>query len=342
MQEAKLYQKLENNQVKCQLCNHFCTINDNQTGTCGVRQNIKGQLQSLNYGHLVTESIDPIEKKPIFHLMPGSLSYSIATVGCNLSCDNCQNWQISQLKKNPKVEQSVNILAGYETDAEEVIKNALKTKCASISYTYSEPTVFFEFALDVMKEAHKNNLKNVWVSNGYMSPKCLKEIIPYLDAINVDLKFFEDKYYMENCGAKLQPILNNLIELNKQGVLIEVTTLLIPGLTDLDKQPEKIAKFIAQELSINTPWHISRFSPEISYKMQDGQATPDKLINEVYEAGKKVGLKYIYVGNVFGDERESTFCPNCNEINITRTGYQINRMDNNGKCHNCSVDLKIK
>jgi len=342
MKEASLYLKLDNKQVKCQLCNHFCSIPMDRSGTCNVRHNYNGKLYSLNYAHLITESVDPIEKKPIFHLLPGSFTYSIATVGCNLQCDNCQNWQISQVKKNPKPGQTVNTLAGYETTAEDVVAQALQAKCQSISYTYTEPTVYFEFALEVMRLAQRNNLKNIWVSNGYMSTKCLKEIMPYIDAINVDLKFFEDKYYIQNCNAKLQPILNNLIELNKEGVLVEITTLLIPGLTDLDDQPQKIAQFIARELSINVPWHISRFSPEISYKMQGSKTTPDQLINSAYDAGKKAGLNYIYVGNVQGDNRENTYCPNCQKLNIARVGFQINRQDKNGHCYNCDYNLKIR
>lgn len=353
MTEAKLYKKQANNQVQCQLCHHFCQLDNGQLGVCGVRQNQNGALMSLNYGHLITEAVDPIEKKPIFHLLPGSLSYSIATIGCNLRCDNCQNWQISQASKKfqtPNTNNQINHkfqipnleLPGYDATAEEIIQRAIESGCQSISYTYTEPTIFFEFALDCMKLAHQNGLKNVWVSNGYMSKQCLEEILPYLDAINVDLKFFDDKIYLKNCGCKLAPIMENLKYLHQQKVLVEVTTLLIPGLTNLDNQPKKIAEFISQELSIDVPWHISRFSPEISYKMQNGKSTPDKLINEVYQSGKAAGLNYIYVGNVWDDERQNTYCPKCKALVIKRRGYQVKTLTPDGHCSKCHRLLPLK
>lgn len=342
MQEAQLYQKLKDNKVKCQLCNHFCLITENNVGICGVRQNLNGELYSLNYGKLITEAVDPIEKKPLFHFLPGSLSYSIATVGCNLRCDNCQNWQISQSTKlrtqNSKVKTD---LPGYKVKAEEIVTKTKESGCQSIAYTYTEPTIFTEFALDCMKLAKKAGLKNVWVSNGYMSLQCLDLILPYFDAINVDLKFFSDKYYLKNCGCHLNPILESLKYLYKNKVHLEITTLLIPGLTDLENQPQQIAEFIAKELSVDVPWHISRFSPEISFKMKDGETTSNKLIDEVYQIGKKAGLNFIYVGNVYGDDRENTYCPKCQKLNIERIGYQIKRFDNQGKCFNCQDDLKI-
>lgn len=342
MPEALLYQKLSDNKVKCRLCNHFCLILENQLGICSVRQNINGKLYSLNYGKLITEAVDPIEKKPLFHFLPASLTYSIATVGCNLRCDNCQNWQISQIasRKSP-VANRETALSGYEVTAEEVVTKAKENNCQSIAYTYTEPTIFTEFALDCMKLARIAGLKNVWVSNGYMSNQCLELILPYLDAINVDLKFFSDKYYLKNCGCHLNPILENLKYLYKNKIHLEITTLLIPGLTDQENQPGQIAEFIKNELSTEVPWHLSRFSPEVSYKMQNHETTPDKLINEVYEAGKKAGLNFIYVGNVYGDDRENTYCPKCEKLNIERVGYQIKRFDRQGKCFNCRADLKI-
>jgi pyruvate formate lyase activating enzyme len=311
---------------------------------------------SLNYGRLITEAIDPIEKKPLFHFLPGSLSYSIATVGCNLRCDNCQNWQISQWKVgsqksevgSSKLKDSRELatydlqLPGYDVRPDEIIERTIKSGCQSISYTYTEPTIFFEFALDCMKLAHQHKLYNVWVSNGYMSKWCLDGILPYLDAINVDLKFFEDKYYLKNCGCRLKPILENLQYFQQHKVLQEVTTLLIPGLTDIDNQPKRIAEFMAKELSIDVPWHISRFSPEISYKMQNGQTTANKLIDEVYQIGKRAGLDYVYVGNVWGDDRENTYCPKCKNLVIERCGYNIKRFDNDGKCPQCGYTLSIK
>lgn len=343
MKEALFYQKLKENQTKCNLCNHHCQLADGGIGICGARQNLDGKLYSLSYSRLITEAVDPIEKKPIFHFLPGSYSYSIATVGCNFRCANCHNWQISQAEKSVRHEAPSKIeLPGYDVTAEEVVKRAMENSCLSISYTYTEPTIFAEFALDCMKLARLKGLKNVWVSNGYMTKQCLDVIIPYLDAINVDLKFFEDKYYLENCGAKLQPVLGNLKYLCQRKVALEITTLLIPGLTDLENQPERIAEFIAKELSVDIPWHISRFSPEISYKMHNGKTTPDKLINEVYQIGKKAGLNYVYTGNVWQDMRENTYCPKCQTLVIKRLGYQITRFDNQGKCPKCNFRLPLK
>ena len=350
MKESKFYEKLAGNKVKCNLCNHYCQIDVNNVGICGVRQNQNGKLISLNYGHLITEAVDPIEKKPIFHFMPGSRTYSIATIGCNLRCDNCQNWQISQSSKSKikdqrskiKDQRSTSIrLPGYDVKAEEVVDKAIEAGCQSISYTYTEPTIFAEFAIDCMKLARQKGLSNVWVSNGYMSRDCLNVILPYLDAINIDLKFFEEKYYLKNCGCHLEPIKENLKYLSRQNILLEVTTLLIPGLTDLNDQPKRIAEFIVQELSVDVPWHISRFSPQISYKMQNGKATSDKIIDEVYQIGKKSGLNFIYVGNVWNDKRENTFCPKCDAVVIKRAGYQIMRYDDHGKCQECGYQLAL-
>jgi len=343
MKESKFYEKLGNQQVKCGLCNHHCQLSIGGVGICGIRQNIGGKLYSLNYGRLITEAVDPVEKKPLFHFLPGTLTYSIATIGCNFHCDNCHNWQISQESKKTRKQENKLLLPGYDVTAEEIVKRAIESDCRSISYTYTEPTIFAEFAIDCMRQAKKKGLKNSWVSNGYMSKKCLEAILPYLDAINVDLKFFDDNLYVKNCGARLQPVLDNLKFLAKRkNVDLEITTLLIPGLTDLDNQPLKIAEFIAKELSVDIPWHISRFSPEISYKMQNGKTTPDKLIDEVYKIGKKAGLKYVYVGNVWGDERENTYCPKCQQPVIKRLGYEIQRFDKNGCCAHCHYQLPLK
>jgi len=226
--------------------------------------------------------------------------------------------------------------------AEEVVKRAVDFGCQSISYTYTEPTIFTDFALNCMKLAKQEGLFNVWVSNGYMSQIAFKAILPYLDAINIDLKFFDNIIYLKNCGCKLEPILENLKYLSRQNVLLEVTTLLIPGLTDINGQPKMIAEFISRKLSNDVPWHISKFSPEISYKLHDGQETSDKLIDQVYQIGKQAGLNYIYVGNVYGDKRENSFCPKCNELVIKRLGYQITLHDENGKCVKCKFKLPLK
>ncbi len=292
MKESILYKKISNQETLCQTCSHFCLVKPKERGLCGVRENQKGKLYALNYGKIIAQQIDPIEKKPIYRFLPNTLTYSIATVGCNFSCRNCQNWDISQ---NPKPNEPI---FGNQTTPEEIIQQTIKNNCPSISYTYTEPTVFLEFALDIMKLAKKERIKNIWVSNGFMSPQTLKLIIPYLDAINVDLKSFDNEFYNKYCGAKLIPVLNNLKTLKKEEIHLEITTLIIPELTDQEKNLEKIAQFIKDELSPETPWHISRFSPQISWQLQDSATTPLESIEKASQIGRKIGLKYVYKGNI--------------------------------------------
>ncbi|HBR13776.1 MAG TPA: hypothetical protein DD697_03675 [Candidatus Komeilibacteria bacterium] len=355
MREAGLYKKLPRCLVQCCLCRHFCRLSENQRGLCGVRQNQAGLLVSLNYGRLIARAVDPVEKKPLFHFLPGTAAYSIAAVGCNLCCANCQNWQISQginESKNPRpdfasgtrgVRQENNFLfPGDDVSVQEVVAEAVESGCRSIAYTYTEPTIFFEYALDCMKLARQHSLKNIWVSNGYMSKDCLNEILPWLDAINVDLKFFDEQIYWQNCGCHLAPILENLQRLAKAGVNLEVTTLLVPGQTDKLDQLGDIADFIATELSPDVPWHISKFSPEISYLLQSYQPTPAGLIDAAYEAGLKAGLSYVYTGNLLNDGRENTYCPCCRALVIRRRAYEITNYSLAGQCPKCGYQLPLK
>jgi len=339
MKEALLYKKLKNNQVQCQVCNHHCTILAGQRGTCGVRENKDGKLYLLVYGKAISEAIDPIEKKPFFHFLPGTPSLSIATVGCNFRCDNCQNWQISQASK--QVGYTDLKIEGEELLPKKVVSDAKENNCQSIAYTYTEPTIWMDYALACMKLAKKENIKNIWVSNGYMSDQTLELILPYLDAINVDLKFFDNKTYQKNCGAKLDPILNNLKTLKKAGVWIEVTTLSIPTLSDSKYTFSKIAKFIYKELGDETPWHVSAFSPGISYKLQNLPSTEVSTLQMAYDIGKKQGLKYVYTGNVPGLDSENTFCPKCGNMVIERLGFSIQRYDKNGNCPKCQNKINL-
>ncbi len=285
---AILWEKLTDKKARCNACNHRCIINNQNTGVCGVRKNENQTLYSLVYGKAIAEGVDPIEKKPFFHFLPKTKSYSIATVGCNFKCKHCQNADISQ---NPNI-------IGQDLMPEEVVEKAIANDCQSIAYTYTEPTIFIEYALDTMKLAKKKGLKNVWVSNGYMSEESLDLISPYLDAINVDLKSFSEDFYQEVCGARLKPVLENLKEIKKQGIWLEVTTLIIPKNNDSDQEIEKIANFIAKELGTETPWHVSRFFP--AYKMADLPPTDIKTINNAVEIGKRAGLKHVYSGNIPG------------------------------------------
>jgi pyruvate formate lyase activating enzyme len=330
------FSNFNNGVIECALCNHRCKINEGNVGLCGVRKNINGELTSLVYARPSFFDIDPIEKKPLFHFMPGTVTYSLSTWGCNLKCANCQSHSISQVNNVEKIINKID-----EVSPERIIENVLADDCPSVSYTYNEPTVFTEYALDIMKLAHKNSIKNIWVSNGYMSDECLDAIIPYLDAINVDLKSFDDGFYRDTCSARLQPILKNLIRLKMEQVHLELTTLIIPGLSSDMEMIKELTDFIVCELDADTPWHITRFSPEISWKLKEYERTGEDLIYEAYEIGKEAGLKYIYVGNIPGDQKENTYCPKCGELAIRRFGYHVERLDNNGCCPTCDRNLDI-
>jgi pyruvate formate lyase activating enzyme len=294
MKECYLYQKSGDYTV-CQTCNHRCRIAPYKRGVCGVRENQQGKLFLLVYGRIIAENIDPIEKKPLYHFMPGTTSLSIATVGCNFRCLWCQNWDIAQCTKDNADRTEIASKMGIEMEPAQIVEDAQKYGCPSISYTYTEPTIFLEFALDTMKLAKKARLKNVWVSNGYMTGETLDLITPYLDAINVDLKGFSEENYLKYSGAKLQPVLDNIRDIHKRGIHIEVTTLIVPGVNDDEKQLNDIAQFLAS-ISKTIPWHISRFFP--AYKMTDTPVTPRETLELAEKLGKKAGLKYVHLGNV--------------------------------------------
>ena len=333
--EVYLYRKLENNNLQCQTCAHYCQIPLGGRGICGVRENIEGKLYALNYRKAIAVNTDPIEKKPFFHFLPGTYSLSIATVGCNLRCLNCQNWDISQDSKGERE------IPGEDLSPEQIVNAALKGKLPSISYTYTEPTIFLEYALDTMKLAKKNGLKNVFVSNGFMSPETAKLVIPYLDAINIDIKGFSEDVYVKLCGARLKPVLDTAKLMKKSGVWVEITTLVIPTFSDSMKTLKDIVGFIKKELGAETPWHISRFSSLISWQLHHLPDTPVETLEMAYEIGKKAGLKYVYTGNVPGMPSEDTFCPKCNALVIDRTGFIISRHDKEGKCPKCGQDVNL-
>ncbi|MEA1907217.1 MAG: AmmeMemoRadiSam system radical SAM enzyme, partial [Euryarchaeota archaeon] len=257
MKEAMFYEKLADNRVKCHLCNHSCVIGENKRGICAVRENQGGALQSLVYGKLVASGVDPIEKKPLFNFLPGTRSFSIATAGCNLRCLWCQNWHISQLKSD-------RMIPGEDTTPEAVVDMATSHGCKTIAYTYTEPTIFIEFALDVMKLAHKAGIKNVFITNGYMSSEVLREIAPHLDAGNIDLKAFSDETYRKMCGAKLAPVLDTIKLYKELGIWLEVTTLVVSTVNDTEEELREIARFIA-DVGVEIPWHISRFHPQYMF-----------------------------------------------------------------------------
>ncbi len=331
MKEALLYTPKEKGQVECMLCNHHCLIKPQRLGLCQVRVNSESKLYSLVYGKIIAQHVDPIEKKPLFHFLPGSRSLSIGTVGCNFQCDFCQNYEIAQY---PRLEGGV---IGQEVTPQEVIETALSTGSQSISYTYNEPTVFFEFALDCSRLAAKSGLKNVFVTNGYMTTAALDLIFPDLHAANVDLKAFRDEFYRKHCKARLAPVLDTLKHLKKQGVWLEVTTLLIPGENDDPQELRDIARFIYKELGPETPWHVTRFYPR--FKLLTRPATPIETLHKAYTIGKEEGLYYVYTGNVPGDEGEKTFCWQCGETLIDRYGFGIMSFEltPEGSCPRCGA-----
>jgi pyruvate formate lyase activating enzyme len=330
--EALLYEKLDDQRVRCNLCAHRCAINPDKRGICGVRENREGLLYSLVYGTLIAENVDPIEKKPFFHVYPGSLSYSIATAGCNFNCTFCQNHEISQMPR------STRMIAGSDVAPKDIVARAKKSGSKTIAYTYTEPTIYFELAYDTAKIANENGLKNVFVTNGLMTAKTIEMIAPYLAAANVDLKSFSDEFYKKQCGARLKPFLESLKKMKGLGIWVEITTLLIPTLNDSNEELKDIAQFIVG-LGKETPWHISRFYPQ--FKKQDLPMTPLASLHQAVKIGKQAGLKYVYSGNVPGDEGENTNCFHCGNRLIERHGFRIVGTSLTGnKCSNCGTELE--
>jgi len=329
MREALLFETLAEHKVKCVLCSHRCVISDGARGICHVRENRGGVLNTLVYGRLIAQHIDPIEKKPLYHFLPGSLSYSIATVGCNFRCRFCQNADIAQLPTDHG-----GAIVGDTVKPDQVVKAAEKAGCLSISYTYTEPTIFFEFALETAQIARSKGIRNVFVTNGYMTPEALDLIAPALDAANVDLKAFSRSYYKDICGAKLEHVQETLRNMKSRGVFVEVTTLIVPGLNDAPQELRALAEFLVHDLGPGTPWHISRFHP--TYRLTDRPPTPVQTLRAAREIGRAAGLKYVYTGNVPGDVGENTFCPACGAVLIERWGFQVQKFRlKDARCTEC-------
>lgn len=330
MKEAMLYTKLGGDIVKCNLCSHHCKIAESRRGICEVRENRNGVLYTLVYGKAVARHVDPVEKKPLFHFYPGSLAYSIATVGCNFRCLNCQNFKIAQMPKEK------GRIIGEEASPEEIVRAAKRYRCQSIAYTYTEPTIFFEYAYETAKIAYKEGLKNIFITGGYITEEALREIAPYLDAANIDLKSFSDEFYRRVCGARLKPVLD-AIKLHKElGIWIEVTTLIIPTMNDSRDELTKIAKFVSS-VGEEIPWHVSRFFP--AYKLKDMQLTPVETLRDARKIGFDAGLRYVYEGNVPG-EGENTYCYNCGRLLIHRYGHQIiSNHIKRSRCPYCSAKI---
>lgn len=332
MQEARFYEKVEEHKVHCHLCAHECKIDPGKRGLCHVRENQEGTLYSLVYGMVVAENIDPIEKKPLFHFLPGSRSYSIATAGCNFMCLHCQNYDISQYPR-----RHGGKIPGMARTPEAIVREAKANRCSTISYTYTEPTIFMEFALDTARLAQKEGIRNVFVSNGFMTEESATAMAEVINGDNIDLKSFRDDFYRKVCKARLQPVLDTIQRLKNLGVWIEVTTLVIPGLNDSHEELTEIAQFV-KGVGPEIPWHVSAFYP--TYQMLDRPRTPAATLLKARDIGLEAGLRYVYTGNIPGQGGENTYCYSCGELLIERVGYTIKGFIlGDGKCPKCQAAI---
>lgn len=328
MHEARFWEPAAAGKVRCGLCRFRCLIAEGQRGVCGVRENRDGTLYTLVYGKSVAEAVDPVEKKPLYHYHPGSRTFSIATVGCNFRCLHCQNHEISQWPHSGKA------LPGHDLPPARVVAEAQQRGCGSISYTYTEPTIFFEYAYDTAVLARKAGLGNIFVTNGYITPEALAVIAPYLDAANVDLKGFSERFYREVAGATLNGVLDALRDYRRHGIWLEVTTLIIPGHNDSAAELREMAHFIVGELGCDTPWHLTAFHP--SYRLLDQPATPARTLLMARRIGLEAGLHYVYLGNLSTGEGEDTLCPGCGKAVISRLGVWLQGMAlRDGTCGYC-------
>lgn len=347
MKKATLFRKLAGNRVECLACSWYCKIAPDQSGICAVRQNRGGELYLTVYGQAAAAHVDPIEKKPLFHFLPGQAIFSFGTLGCNFACLFCQNWDISQAAREMKMkllrEKKAEELgltlsqSGLDLPPEKIIEICRERKIPAVAFTYNEPTIFFEYAFDTMVLAKKEGLKTVFVSNGYASSEAIETVKGYLDAINIDLKSFREEFYRKTCQARLLPVLEGIKRYHAAGIWVEVTTLVIPGENDSTAELTAIARFLSG-VSENIPWHLSRFHPD--YQMTDRAATPAATLERAYEIGRESGLKFVYLGNVLDENRESTFCPSCRTLLIRRRGYGIETVNlKEGRCGSCQTPI---
>ena len=330
--EALLYEEEENGAVTCNLCAHRCYIPVGREGICKVRENRSGVLRTLVYDRVISANIDPVEKKPMFHFLPGTSTFSIATVGCNFHCRYCQNWEISQL---PRIRAST--VPGQRLTPEEILNLAIEAGCKSIAYTYTEPTIFFELAYDTARLATETGLKNIFITNGYLTAEALRMIRPYLHAANIDLKGFDDKRHRRMSGAKLQPVLDSIALTKQLGIWLEVTTLVVPGHNDSDEELRQIALFL-KDVDPEIPWHLSAFFP--AYKMMESEPADRESLLRAWQIGKDVGLAHVYCGNI-PTLHEDTVCYRCNKTLIRRVGFNVesNRLDQ-GHCPSCHTAIR--
>lgn len=329
--EAMLYEKV-GSMLNCHVCNRRCLISKGKRGFCNMRENIEGTLYSLNYASASSMAIDPIEKKPLFHFYPGTTSFSLGTLGCNFRCLYCQNWSISQAE--------LEDIPTRKIPPEEAIKLTKEYDCFSISWTYNEPTMWFEYTYDSAILAQKADIKTVYVTNGYMSQEVLELITPYLDAANVDLKGMSERFYKELCDARLQPVLDNIQTMYEDGIHLEVTNLIIPGYNDSEDDLKALVKFMAEEVGVEVPLHFSRFHPD--YQLNRVQPTSIKTLEKARDMAREAGMRYVYIGNVPGHDGENTRCYECEELLIQREGFKVvDKGLKKNKCPHCGVPIDI-
>ena len=343
---TKLSQILPGNRIRCLICNNFCIVNPTERGMCQTKKNIEGVLTSLVYGYPTSISVDPIEKKPLYHFQPKTKTLSIGTLGCNFQCKNCQNHSISQ--PNEEIWRNINYVSGGD-----IHEWCTKSNIKSISFTYNEPTVFIEYALDIMNMNNTNSpasskIENIWISNGYMSSHSLNLLIPKISAVNIDLKSMEDKFYTDICGVErkngARVVMDNILALKEAGVHVEITTLIIPGLSSDLSMLRNMANFIANQVGVDTPWHISRFSSPISWKLHSYHDTSLNLLMHIWTLGRECGLRNVYIGNIQDWKTNSTYCKGCGEVVVWRLGYEVDiRYTHEGRCRHCGdlVDIVI-
>ena len=328
--EALAYKKLDAKRVRCTLCPRECEVADRERGYCGVRENQGGTYKTLVHSRPCAVHIDPIEKKPLFHFLPGERALSLATAGCNVECQFCQNWRISQFRP----EQVDSVYA----PPRDIARAAAGSDCKAIAYTYSEPVIFYEYALDCAREGNEKGVKSVFISNGYINPDPMRELCKHLSAVKIDLKAFTEDFYEEYVRGELQPVLRTLELLKEEGMHTEIVVLLIPGLNDSPDEVRKMSAWIKKNLGTDVPLHFTRFYP--TYRMKNLSKTPISTLEKAHDVAVAEGLKFVYVGNVPGHEYGSTYCPECGERIIYRYGHKIiNNRVSGGKCEECGATI---
>ena len=330
VKEARYYEKLDGGRVRCTLCPHECEVADMERGTCSVRENRGGTYYTLVHSRPCSLAVDPIEKKPLFHFLPGSRAFSIATAGCNIECKFCQNWQISQFRPED--------VRGAYYPPDKVVEEARRSRCASIAYTYSEPVVFYEYMYDTAVAGRKEGVRSVIISNGFINKEPVLELCKVLDAVKVDLKAFTEKFYRETCRGELKPVLDALKWIKETGIWLELVVLIVPTLNDGEDEIRRMCEWVYKELGPHVPMHFSRFHP--TYMIKNLPITPTRTLEMARRTAVETGVQFAYVGNVWGHPYEHTYCPRCGELLINRAGYSttVTALEN-GKCKKCNVEI---